>query len=47
MLGRWPTAFRTIDRFSRSGRVHGELSRVQFEARLRSFLRRTGYLKRT
>jgi hypothetical protein len=45
MLGRWATAFRTIYRLSRSGRIHGELPRAQFESRLRSFLRRTGYLK--
>jgi hypothetical protein len=44
MLGRSAAAFRTIDRLSRSGRVHGELSRVRFEQRLRRFLRRTGYL---
>jgi hypothetical protein len=45
MLSRWPTAFRTIDRLSRRGRIHGELPRVRFESRLRTFLRRTGYLK--
>lgn len=44
LLGRSAGAFRTIDRLSRSGRVHGELSRARFEKRLRSFLRRTGYL---
>jgi hypothetical protein len=45
MLGRWAAAFRTIDRLSRSGRIHGELPRARFESRLRTFLRRTGYLK--
>jgi hypothetical protein len=44
MLGRWTQAFRTIDRLSRSGRVHGERSRVQFEQRLKRFLQRTAYL---
>ena len=44
LLGRSAAAFRTIDRLSRTGRIHGERSRVRFERRLRSFLRRTGYL---
>ena len=44
MLGRATAAFRTIDRLSRTGRIHGERPRVQFERRLRRFLRRTGYL---
>jgi hypothetical protein len=44
MLGRCKQAFRTIDRFSRSGRIHGERTRVAFEKRLRRFLNRTGYL---
>ena len=44
MVGHWAVAFRTIDRLSRSGKIHGELSRVKFEQKLRSFLRRTGYL---
>lgn len=44
LLGRSAAAFRTIDRLSRRGRVHGELPRVRFEQRLRRFLRRTGYL---
>jgi hypothetical protein len=44
MLGRWPAAFRTIDRLARSGRIHGERTRVAFERRLRRFLKRTGYL---
>jgi len=43
LLGRSAQAFRTIDRLSRSGRIHGERTRVRFEKRLRSFLRRTGY----
>jgi hypothetical protein len=44
MVGHWPVAFKTIDRLSRSGKIHGELSRVRFEQKLRRFLRRTGYL---
>jgi hypothetical protein len=44
LLGRFAQAFRTIDRLSRTGRIHGERTRVQFKKRLRSFLRRTGYL---
>ena len=44
MVGHWPVAFKAIDRLSRSGKIHGELSRVKFEQKLRSFLRRTGYL---
>ena len=44
MVGHWAVAFKTIDRLSRSGKIHGELSRVKFEQKLRSFLRRTGYL---
>jgi hypothetical protein len=44
LLGRADRAFRTIDRLSRSGRIHGELTRERFDRRLRSFLRRTGYL---
>jgi len=44
MLGRWSKAFRTIDRLSRSGRIHGERTRVQFEQRLKRFLQRTAYL---
>jgi hypothetical protein len=44
MLGRSAAALRTIDWLSRTGRIHGERTRVQFEKRLRSFLRRTGYL---
>jgi hypothetical protein len=44
MLGRWKHAFTTIDRLSRSGRIHGERARVRFEQRLRRFLQRTGYL---
>jgi hypothetical protein len=44
MLSRWTQASATIDRLSRSGRIHGELPRAQFERRLRSFLRRTAYL---
>jgi hypothetical protein len=44
LLGRSAATFRTIDRLSRRGRVHGELPRVRFEQRLRRFLRRTGYL---
>jgi hypothetical protein len=43
MLGRCRQAFMTIDRLSRSGRVHGERTRVAFERRLRRFLARTGY----
>jgi hypothetical protein len=44
LLGHAKVAFRAIDRLSRSGRIHGERTRVKFKARLRSFLRRTGYL---
>jgi hypothetical protein len=44
MLGHSAVAFRKIDSFSRSSRIHGELTRVRFMARLRSFLKRTGYL---
>jgi len=44
MVGHWPVAFKAIDRLSRSGKIHGELSRVKFEQKLRRFLRRTGYL---
>ena len=44
MVGHWAVASRSIDRLSRSGKIHGELSRVKFEQKLRSFLRRTGYL---
>lgn len=44
LLGHFAQAFRTIDRLSRTGRIHGERTRVQFKKRLRSFLRRTGYL---
>jgi hypothetical protein len=44
LLGRSAAAFRTIDRLSRKGRIRGELPRARFEQRLRSFLRRTGYL---
>jgi hypothetical protein len=44
MLGRSAAALRTIDRLGRTGRVHGERTRVQFEKRLRRFLRQTGYL---
>jgi hypothetical protein len=44
MVGHAAVAFKTIDRLSRSGKIHGERSRVAFERRLRSFLRRTGYL---
>jgi hypothetical protein len=44
MLGRSKRAFAAIDRLSRSGRIHGELPRAQFERRLRRFLIRTDYL---
>jgi hypothetical protein len=44
LLGRSALAFRKIDRLSQTGAIHGERSRAQFEQRLRSFLRRTGYL---
>ena len=44
LVGHAAVAFKTIDRLSRSGKIHGELSRVKFEQKLRSFLRRTGYL---
>jgi hypothetical protein len=47
LLGRSAAAFRMIDRLSRKGRIRGELPRARFEQRLRSFLRRTGYLQRT
>jgi hypothetical protein len=44
MVGHATVAFKTIDRLSRSGKIHGERSRVAFERRLRRFLRQTGYL---
>jgi hypothetical protein len=44
MVGHAAVAFKTIDRLSRRGKIHGERSRAAFERRLRSFLRRTGYL---
>jgi hypothetical protein len=44
MLGHSAAALRRIDRYSRRGRIHGERARVAFAARLRSFLRRTGYV---
>ena len=44
MVGHAAIALKTIDRLSRSGKIHGERTRVAFERRLRSFLRRTGYL---
>jgi hypothetical protein len=44
MVGHWAVAFKAIDRLSRSGKIHGELSRVKYEQKLRRFLRRTGYL---
>jgi len=44
LVGHWAVAFKAIDRLSRSGKIHGELSRVAFEQKLRRFLRRTGYL---
>jgi hypothetical protein len=44
MLGHSKRAFATIDRLSRSGRIHGELPRAHFERRLRRFLVRTDYL---
>lgn len=43
MLGRCTQAFTTIDRLSRTGRIHGERTRVAYERRLRAFLARTGY----
>ncbi len=43
MLGRCTQAFTTIDRLSRTGRIHGERTRVAYERRLRAFLTRTGY----
>jgi hypothetical protein len=44
MVGHWAVAFKKIDRLSRRGKIHGERSRLAFERRLKSFLRRTGYL---
>jgi hypothetical protein len=44
MLGRSAAALRKIDRLARTGRIHGERTRVQFDKRLRRFLRQTGYL---
>jgi hypothetical protein len=44
LVGHAAVAFKTIDRLSRSGKIHGERTRVAFERKLRSFLRRTGYL---
>ena len=44
LVGHWAVAFKAIDRLSRSGKIHGELSRVAFEQKLRRFLRQTGYL---
>jgi hypothetical protein len=43
MLGRCTQAFTTIDRLSRTGRIHGERTRVAYERHLRAFLARTGY----
>jgi hypothetical protein len=43
LLGHCRLAFRKIDELSRSGRIHGERTRLAFEARLRTFLRQTGY----
>jgi hypothetical protein len=43
LLGRCTQAFTTIDRLSRTGRIHGERTRVAYERRLRAFLARTGY----
>jgi hypothetical protein len=45
LVGHAKVAFKTIDRLSRSGKIHGELSRTRFEQKLRRFLRRTGYLR--
>jgi hypothetical protein len=44
MVGHSTVALKTIDRLSRSGKIHGERSRVAYLKKLRSFLRRTGYL---
>ena len=44
LVGHWRIALKRIDRFARSGRIHGPLPRARFEARLRAFLRRTGYV---
>lgn len=44
LVGHAAVAFKTIDRLSRSGKIHGERTRIAFERKLRSFLRRTGYL---
>jgi hypothetical protein len=43
MLGHCTQAFATIDRLSRTGRIHGERARVAYVRRLRAFLTRTGY----
>jgi hypothetical protein len=44
MVGHEAVALKTIDRLSRSGKIHGERTRVAYLKKLRSFLRRTGYL---
>jgi hypothetical protein len=44
MLARSAAALRKIDRLARTGRIHGERTRVEFEKHLRRFLRQTGYL---
>ena len=44
MVGHEAVALKAIDRLSRSGKIHGERTRVAYLKKLRSFLRRTGYL---
>jgi len=44
MVGHATVALKTIDRLSRSGKIHGERTPVAFLSKLRRFLRRTGYL---
>jgi hypothetical protein len=44
MVGHANVALKTIDRLSRSGKIHGERTRVAYLKKLRSFLRRTRYL---
>lgn len=44
MLGHCAVAFQSIASLSKTGRVHGELSAVLYERKLRAFLKRTEYL---
>jgi hypothetical protein len=44
MVGHATVALKTIDRLSRSGKIHGERARAAYLNKLRRFLRQTGYL---